>query len=211
MTTPPPPRPVDGPAAALAGLARETEALRRRMDDLATVRTQVADLADVVADLAERLIVQGGPGPGPTTWLDFPDKASDPTAPRRAPAVLGDLLAWTQKVFLRYPDGATALPECWPWHPDVVEELLWLRAAWAAAYRGPSASVLQAGDWHDRCRPGVVRRIRAAAGTCSPENHRPGQSTAAASPPPHVIEAAAAWWTTDRDAPAPAVEPGQPA
>jgi hypothetical protein len=31
-------------------------------------------------------------------------------------------------IFLRYPDGAGALPECWLYHPDVVEELTWLLA-----------------------------------------------------------------------------------
>ena len=71
-------------------------------------------------------------------------------------------------MFLRYPDGVAVLPECWLWHPDVVEELLWLMHAWRAAYEGRGASVQLAGDWHDRQRPGVVRRVRTAVGSCSP-------------------------------------------
>ena len=44
--------------------------------------------------------------------------------------------------------------------------------AWSAAYQGPQASVALVGDWHDRQRPGVVRRIRQSAGSCSIENHQ---------------------------------------
>jgi hypothetical protein len=90
--------------------------------------------------------------------------------------MLGELAGWLHAVFLRYPDGVAVLPECWLWHPDVVEELLWLMCAWRAAYEGRGASVQLAGDWHDRQRPGVIRRVKTAAGSCSPERHqsRPG-------------------------------------
>jgi len=50
-------------------------------------------------------------------------------------------------MYLRYPDAAATLPDCWLWHPDLVEELLWLSHAWTAAYQGPDASVALAGDW----------------------------------------------------------------
>lgn len=207
MTTPQPRRPYpdDDPAAAVAGLARETEALRRRLDDLGALRGQVAELADVVADLAERLITDKAAPAGPTSWLGLPDHDAGEVAVRRAAAVLVDLVGWTNLVYLRYPDAAASLPECWLWHPDVVEELLWLRTAWAVAYRGPVASALQAGDWHDRCRPGVVRRIRVAAGTCSRESHRasPRPTTACLDA---VIQAIAAWWTGDRDGCPPTAE-----
>jgi hypothetical protein len=107
------------------------------------------------------------------------------------------------------------LPECWCWHPDIVEELLWLMHAWCAAYQGANASVTLAGDWHDRQRPGVVRRVRAVAGTCSRENHqtRPGWQRGSTDTPPVVpsadaITLIAAWWGPARDEQAPEPEAG---
>ena len=95
-----------------------------------------------------------------------------PTDDELARRVLGELVAWLELVYLRYPDAAQGLPECWCWHPDVVEELLWLMHAWLAAYQGTAASVGLAADWHDRHRPGVVRRLRGSVGSCSIEAHQ---------------------------------------
>ena len=126
--------------------------------------------------------------------------------------MLAELAAWLELVYLRYPDAAQGLPECWCWHPDVVEELLWLMHAWLAAYQGKAASVGLVADWHDRYRPGVVRRVRAAAGSCSIEAHqtREGWTRYPAGPPvvPGVeaLPAIARWWGLGRheDAPEPA-------
>jgi hypothetical protein len=104
-------------------------------------------------------------------------------------------------VYLRFADAARTLPACWLWHPEIIEELLWLRAAWIAAH-DPSASIAQVADWHDRYRPGVVRRIRDYAGVCSLENHQPGRPRhipALRVPVASAASAIAAWWTTDRD------------
>ena len=133
-------------------------------------------------------------------------EAADPAL---AAAVLDELVGWLAAVYLRYPDGADHLPECWTWHPDVVEELLWLMHAWAAAYQGPQASVALVGDWHDRHRPGVVRRIRQSAGSCSYEKHqtRSGWDTLSSAAPTvpglEHVGSIAAWWATRRDDPAP--------
>ena len=84
--------------------------------------------------------------------------------------------------------------------------------SWCAAYQGPGASVALAGEWHDRSRAGVVRRIKAAAGSCSIERHqtRPGwdqkPSGAVAVPGLHGVDVLARWWADARDEPAP--EPG---
>ena len=87
--------------------------------------------------------------------------------------------------------------------------------AWSAAYQGPQASVALVGDWHDRQRPGVVRRIRQSAGSCSFENHqtRAGWSRRPSAAPdvPGVehLPSIAAWWGARRDEAAP--EPGSSA
>jgi hypothetical protein len=121
-------------------------------------------------------------------------------AQRAARRVLDELAVWLRCVYLRYPDGAQALPECWSWHPDVVEELLWLMHAWLAAYQGEKASVALVGDWHDRYRPNVAARIRAAVRVCSLEVHLEPERGAVI-PPPSIgsVPAVAHWWTCVRE------------
>ncbi|MHA6629145.1 hypothetical protein ACU61A_27235 [Pseudonocardia sichuanensis] len=199
-------------AEAVAGLAREVHDLSRAVQTLREVPGRVEqlgsrteELGKVVGQLSEAvqaLTRRPKAVPAPS-WLLLPD---DPQIVQR---VLGELCSWLHAVFLRYPDGAAALPECWMRHPDVVEELLWLMHAWCAAYQGATASVALAGDWHDRQRPGVVRRIQRSAGSCSSEKHltRPewDQYPTGAVAVPGVDDTAelAAWWGARRDDPAP--------
>ena len=190
---------------AVAGLAREVEELRRTIEPLAEIGGRVDELAELVARVAEvveAMSTRPAPTPAPS-WLMAPPEEF---TVRR---LLGELGAWLHAVFLRYPDGATVLPQCWLYHPDVVEELVWLMQAWCAAYQGPAASVALAGDWHDRQRPGVVRRVRLSAGSCSIERHqtRTGwdqrPTGAVAVPGMDGVEHLARWWAHDRDQPAP--------
>jgi len=63
------------------------------------------------------------------------------------------------------------------------------------------------GDWHDRLRPGVTRRIRTAAGMCSIENHQLGNGQHTSAPVVPLADAAdpiAARWATHRADPPPA-------
>jgi hypothetical protein len=109
-------------------------------------------------------------------------------------------------IYLRYADAAEGLPECWLWHPEVVEELVWLMQAWTAAYEAKGAHVRMVADWHDRLRPGVVRRVKENyGGSCSLDNHLGDR----AKPMPVVpvldaTDALAAWWADHRDERAPA-------
>lgn len=196
---------------ALAGLAREVEGVRRELEAVADVPARVQSLTDAVAQLSDAVAViaavpaRPGPTPAPS-WLAAPD---DVEAVGR---VLAELCEWLRRVFLRYPDGATVLPACWMWHPDVVEELLWLMHAWLAAYQGKGATVQAAGDWHDRQRPGVVRRLRLSVGSCSVENHqaRPGRPAPPTAVPVPGLDARASiarWWATARNHPAPEPAP----
>jgi hypothetical protein len=204
-TTFPPHDEPDSPADAIAGLAREVETLRKQAETLAAVPARVDALARLVAQLADtvtNLAARADVLP-PPSWLMLP---ADPEAARQ---LLDALTAWMAQVYLRYPDGAECLPECWCWHPDVVEELVWLMHAWLAAYQGKHASVQLVGDWHDRQRPGVVRRIRQGSGRCSLENHqtRHGWTTASTAAPTvpalDALDAIAGWWGLDREQPAP--------
>ncbi|GAA4536641.1 hypothetical protein [Pseudonocardia xishanensis] len=191
----------DGWSGPVAGLARLVDGLRRDVDPLTGLPGRVEELAEVLARLSETvasLATRRNAGPAPS-WLLAPDSPEDTAA------ILDDLAAWMGAIYLRYPDGAAVLPDCWAWHPDVVEELVWLMHAWSAAYQGPAASVALAGDWHDRQRPGVVRRIRQNVGSCSVERHQtragrpPLTTTVPTVPALGQLGELAAWWATARD------------
>jgi hypothetical protein len=201
-------------AKSVGALARDIEALREAIDTLPIDKLRqlpirklrqlpgrVDHLAETVRQLADTLNASTTTAGEVASWLDLP---ADVDAAR---AVLGELLAWMQVVYLRYPDAAAGLPDCWLWHPDVIEELLCLMQAWLAAYRDDKAAVSLAGDWHDRYRPGVVRRITTTAGRCSLENHQPrdGQTLPGAPvvPVEKAAEQIATWWATTRTDPAP--------
>ena len=112
--------------------------------------------------------VKGGRGKaGPAvvrSWLLAAD-------PEQAVTDLADLIEWLDRVYLRYPN--TDLSACWLWHPHVIEELWWLRKAHAAAYHRKDGSWLRVGDWHDRQRPAVVRRVRETVAKCDLSLHAP--------------------------------------
>jgi hypothetical protein len=183
------------PADAIAALARQLERLETKIDgyDIEGLHQGVHDLATTVAGLADELaelahMSDDSEKPAPS-WLS----PSEPVREGEATALLSQLTRWARRVYVRYADAA--LPECWLWHPEVIEELVWLRSAWISAYHGPMASAQRAADWHDRQRPGVARRIRAAASSCSLREHLD-------QPPPAVVPAGdaapaiAAWWVT---------------
>jgi hypothetical protein len=191
------------PPADVAGLAREVDGLRRDLVPLRVLPGRVDELSRLLADLAESVTALRARSSTPApSWLMAPADATTGT-------LLDELAAWLREIYLRYPDAVESFPDCWCWHPHIVEELLWLMYAWVAAYQGSTASVALAGEWHDRWRPGVVRRIKATAGVCSQENHqtRPGwpevPTGAPVVPGEEQLGALAEWWADRRDERAP--------
>lgn len=186
-------------AAAVAGIASEVEQLRRQIEPLHKLPDRVEQLGELCEQLTEqvRTHVPQKQTTEIRSWLMLPADAE------AAGEVLAEVVTWLQAVLLRYRDAADALPDCWAWHPDVIEELLWLMDAWLAAYQGENASVALVADWHDRYRPNVVKRIRTHVGNCSLENHT---SPAGPAPVPtaDAVETIAEWWGEHRDEPAPA-------
>lgn len=193
------------PHPHLQALGRQVERTTRRvaaLDDL------VRELGEKVSALARHLGAESpGPGEPPATGPQWEDGglrgwllADDPD---QAAADLADLIGWLDRVYLAYP-GVT-LPTCWLWHPAVVEELWWLRCAHADAY-GPTGNWLRVGDWHDRQRPNVVRRIRAAVLACELSLHTAGAEAAtpaARTPLTGAAATIAAWSAAGRPDPAP--------
>lgn len=177
----------------VVALAREVERATRRVGELDTL---VRQLGEDVTRLLDAETVDDDRPPLPS-WLAVVDST-------RARAMLADLADWLTRVYLRHPDAA--LPACWAWHPSAVEELLWLRRAHAAAYEGRGASWRDVGDFHDRLRPGVVRRLHEAIGSCELALHTSGGDADLPAPTVPLADALgwiAELWTTDRTSPEP--------
>lgn len=175
---------------ALVALAREMEGIGRRVGQLEEL---IEHLATDITTLATRL---AGPDLDDDTvrmrsWLLAQDS-------HRATADLRDLCQWLAQVYLRYPDAA--LPSCWLWHPSAVEELWWLRRAHFEAYHPTRGGWPAVGDWHDRLRPGVTRRLRTAYAACELSEHIRGGTQhrpAPTAPLSDLAALAAAHWTTN--------------
>lgn len=217
------PHPGCATASAVSGLAREVEGLRMAMeavtplpeqvqqlhDEVAPLPEQVTKLAKVVKTLVDHASPEEGTRTAPVSWLDLPDGPDAERDPgEAAQEVLSDLSFWLVRVYLRYADAA--LPECWWWHADVVEELLCLMRSWLAAYVDTDATVARAADWHDRYRPGAVKRIKGATANCSLEQHQDGGELFVAGPripSGTALAPIGQWWGTARTDTAPEPDP----
>lgn len=178
----------------VAALGRQVERIARAQAELDAL---VRRLAEDIALLAPPPDGDDEEPAGLRSWLS----ADDPT---QAAADLADLAGWVSAVYLRYADAV--LPSCWAWHPAVVEELWWLRHAHADAFTGPRACWREVGDWHDRQRPGVARRIRAAVGDCELSRHAPAGDRLQQRPEVPLtahLDRVAAHWATHADTPEP--------
>jgi hypothetical protein len=185
------------PDPTVIALGREVEWLTRRSGAVETRIDELADLLQQLATDVATLAARAGPDGDEAVraWLltDDTDLAlSD----------LTDLAEWLARVYLRYPDAV--LPSCWLWHPAAIEELRALRCAHRDAYDGHRGTWQKVGDWHDRLRPGVVRRLTAAYGSCELREHADGG--AQRRPAPQVsltdaIELTARAWTSMPDRP----------
>jgi hypothetical protein len=159
----------DAVPPAVRDLARTVE---RALRKLQTLDEQVGQLTDQITAVygthdAPVPTADAEPGvaePGVRSWLLADD-------PAQAAADLDDLAAWVWRVYLWFPDGW--LSSCWLWHPEVIEELWWLRVAHAEAFDAKTGSSTRAGDWHERQRPGVARRVRAVLAKCELSRHAP--------------------------------------
>jgi hypothetical protein len=133
------------------------------------VLTRLAHLEDRLDELTELLGLVAGqiqppPKRNPTcwSWLTVTD-------PEVAAQELRELTQWLTDVYLTYPDAM--LPSCWMWHPALVEELRWLWRTHQQAHN--SGDWWAIGEWHDRYRPLVAQRLRAAYGSCELREHTP--------------------------------------
>jgi hypothetical protein len=182
-------------ARILDRLERRLEELTSRLGDVGDKAgehdTLIRQLAGSISQLARTVAgddAGDGPPAHPRTWLQIDDAVV-------AREILADLIEWVDAVYLRYPRAH--LPSCWLWHPPVIEELWWLRNLHREAYRGGWTRVA---EWHDRYRPGVVRRVGDAVGDCELSRHTSRgdrAARAAAAPLGGHVEHIADTWTSN--------------
>jgi hypothetical protein len=202
---------VDAVLASVEGLAERAD-----KSDAALKNAETSVKA--VGDVLKKLI--GAGAMTPFGWLlrlscEAPDTANggpngttpdgpEPLRSAEAAKRLDDLARWVADVYLRYTGAA--LTSCWAWHPDVVEELLWLRGLHKDAYQNRGASYGKIGDWHERWRPGVVKRVAGYLSGCDMDAHLRGGARCERGAPAvplaaHLPTVAAAWADLHETAP----------
>ncbi|GAA0897609.1 hypothetical protein [Pseudonocardia zijingensis] len=163
------PRTLDRLERAIEALATQVGAVGEKAGHHDALINQ---LATSLTKLAGTVSGSGSDDDAPThsrAWLQIADAGA-------ARELLADLVEWVEAVYLRYE--GVQLPSCWLWHPPVIEELWALRNLHREAYTGRTATWTRAADWHDRYRPGVVKRAREAIGDCELSRHTRGSDRA---------------------------------
>lgn len=139
-------------------------------DEVGKLRDEVHDVAELAAELAKR------PETRRAVW--WPDL---PAGQERAEAVQS-LGCWVDEVLrARHPEAYNELGTCWFLHPDILDELTALQAAWFAAYRDKASSGTAAIEWHDRWLPRAMARCTAAirARGCKGRHEKESRATVA--------------------------------
>ncbi len=173
MTDAPDPqgRSEQAPVAALAiqiiQLRQKIETAGRRLDDLAHAQRQhsrafkdVAEIRQQIHQILTILDTENEASPARWFWLTMNDQERQ--------AKLAELHDWVETVLRQqYPDYiADQIKPCWPNHPEARWELTWLYQLWTLTYLTTRPTPKDAGDWHDRWIPGVVRRLGQVMGNC---------------------------------------------
>jgi len=143
----------DGLVRQLLKQAETIARLRRELEDLTTETNEtVANLLARIEALEDDSSDDIGLPLAPTSWC------WRTIGPHGAETLWRELRGWVAWIRHRYP-LARRIPECWPEHPEIVEELTALWLAWQAAYAVADAPLMAAIEWHDRWLPGVLHRL----------------------------------------------------
>jgi hypothetical protein len=162
----------DSPAVAalavqLNRLRRDLDALSSKLDGLATTQRRTATtLADVgqlrhqIEQILTILDTENDASPARWFWLTMPAEERQ--------AKFSELQDWVDTVLRQqYPDYlADHIKPCWPNHPEARWELTWLYQLWTLTYLTTRPTPKDAGDWHDRWTPGVLRRLNQIMANC---------------------------------------------
>lgn len=89
------------------------------------------------------------------------------------------------------------MPECWPWHPNAVEELLAIEATQRAGHEGSSAVAVQ--DYLTRWLPTALDRLADEMEDCEGLEHLDSRKRAWTLTTPRRFLDIAHWWIYSRD------------
>ena len=152
-----------GELASLTGKVDRVTTTQRRhsnvLSDLASIRQQIEQILTILGIENDACLARW-------FWLTMTDEERE--------AKFSELYDWVETVFRQqYPDyRADQLKLCWPNHPEARWELSWLYQSWTLTYLTTRPTPKDAGDWHDRWSPGVIRRLNHAMAHCGNECRR---------------------------------------
>lgn len=147
-------------AIQVAQLRRELDTLTSKLDDLADAQREhkrafsdVAKIRQQIHQILTILDTENDASPASWFWLTMTDEERE--------TKFAELYDWVETVLRQqYPDYlADHIKPCWPNHPEARWELTWLYQLWALTYLTTRPTPKDAGDWHDRWTPGVLRRL----------------------------------------------------
>lgn len=146
----------------LADVLATVDQLGKRVAGLSDLEARVYALADTV-----QALIQGDENkarPVDLAHLTHQDRDR----------VLGNLVRWVRDVvFTGWPWTQEQLRPCWLHHPDLVNRMLWLQAAYQMAYDQPNARPVAAADWH-RWLDDVMAHADRQTAECPPPHEHPG-------------------------------------
>lgn len=132
------------------------------------LHSQLASLGGTVTQLAQQIedaLGEQAANPASIDWWTL-DRAE-------AEKAWSGLWQWLEEFYLpRYAPTREELPDCWPLHPGMRDELSWLWCAHRAAY-APQAAIGTVAQWHTLWRGHAFTNIKALARRfdCGPARH----------------------------------------
>jgi hypothetical protein len=165
----------DSPAVAALAIelsrARcEIDSLTSKLDRLtadhrrhSTVLSDLAKIRQQIQQILTLLNTENEASPARWFWLTMADDERE--------AKFSELYDWVETILRQqYPDYlADQIRLCWPNHPEARWELTWLYQLWTLTYLTTRPMPRDAGDWHDRWTPGVIRRLSHVMAHCGSE------------------------------------------
>lgn len=134
----------------------------RRIAELESNLSSLVDLVgrlnSTVKKIAVRLDPPAGPDSQPSRWA-WQHATAD-----QASWLWSGLVPWVRWLIDTYPTQTRDLTPCWHQHPDAVEELTAIWAAWREAYHGADQDSSDLAHWHDRWFPDATARLTGPTG-----------------------------------------------
>ncbi|MFI6802986.1 hypothetical protein [Streptosporangium canum] len=143
-------------ATVAAGKAVAEQAQLNK-EHLGALVGQVEELAATL----EGMKSASSPDPKPRPWC-----WSTMTYAERAER-LAELADWVTEVLYLRPEATLAIPGCWSYHHDIVDDLSALYCGWQTAYLWSGGRATDALDYLTRALPAVLSRVSSQHKACN--------------------------------------------